>query len=361
MNEPNYTEILEEAKLGLLDKATILDHLEKAREILANYEKQEADVQGNLDAANFELSMAGEDAKRQREICDLYGLPAELEETLREIQEMASFYRRLINNLEAELADYKNFDKKLCLKNIRDLLKDKPEVKIGQIEKDAGVSAGYMSRLEKPDNNAEPSMEFIVTAAKMLDVTVDELIKKRVEEITPAEKYILDFFKNVIEDTYKHEFHWKKERVEYFTRPHNIYDDRWHDHPLLSYDEKTTDSDGTPFQTLFISSFYPDTEVFVKTGVYYAQIPSSSNKVFLVPCHTVDDEVMGSVDFFEVYLVNGEDQASPLCNTLQTGAAVTAAFNTLYKAAMADAAHVHIDGDVKNIIDSYMELKNLPF
>lgn len=83
--------------------------------------------------------------------------------------------------------------------------------------------------------------------------------------------------------------------------------------------------------------------------------------MFLVPCYTVEDEVMGSVDFFEVYLVNGEDQASPLCNTLQTGAAVTAAFNTLYKAAMADAAHVHIDGDVKNIIDSYMELKNLPF
>ena len=161
MNEPNYTEILEEAKLGLLDKATILDHLEKAREILVNYEKQEADVQGNLDAANFELSNAGEDAKRHREICDLYGLPAELEETLREIQEMIGFYRNLINNLETELADYKNFDKKLCLKNIRDLLKDKPEVKIGQIEKDAGVSAGYMSRLEKPDNNAEPSMNFI--------------------------------------------------------------------------------------------------------------------------------------------------------------------------------------------------------
>ena len=67
-------------------------------------------------------------------------------------------------------------------------------MKIGQIEKEAGIRLGYMSRLEKEGNTAEPSMEFIVTAAKLLKVCIDTLISVDLTGLTPTEQYIVSFF-----------------------------------------------------------------------------------------------------------------------------------------------------------------------
>lgn len=81
-----------------------------------------------------------------------------------------------LTQLESYLSECKNFNKTLCFSNIRELLRQNPDVKIGQIEKEAGIRLGYMSRLEKDGNTSEPSMEFVVTAAKLLKVSVDTLI-----------------------------------------------------------------------------------------------------------------------------------------------------------------------------------------
>ena len=70
-----------------------------------------------------------------------------------------------LTNITDALDDFKNFNKYTCFNNIRALLKVNPDVKIGMIEKEAGVRLGYMSRLEKPDNSSEPTLEFVATAA----------------------------------------------------------------------------------------------------------------------------------------------------------------------------------------------------
>ena len=54
-----------------------------------------------------------------------------------------------MTQLEELMSEKKNFDKSVCFSNIRELLRQNPDVKIGQIEKEAGIRLGYMSRLEK--------------------------------------------------------------------------------------------------------------------------------------------------------------------------------------------------------------------
>lgn len=121
--------------------------------------------------------------------------------------------RQLISALQKLLEDYKNFDKKVCFSNIRELLSKNNDVKIGQIEREAGVRLGYMSRLEKEGNTAEPSMEFIVSAAKLLHVSIDTLISVNLTDLTPTEQYIAKFFDKLKEDTLSDKLDWVRENA----------------------------------------------------------------------------------------------------------------------------------------------------
>ena len=119
-----------------------------------------------------------------------------------------------IEALEEKSSECKFFDKRICFSNIRELLKKNPDIKIGQIEKEAGLGVGYMSRLEKEDNTTSPTIEFVVTAAKMLDVTVDALINCDLKEISPTELFMKDFINNLISATNKDKLYWKRTRLD---------------------------------------------------------------------------------------------------------------------------------------------------
>lgn len=67
------------------------------------------------------------------------------------------------------------FDKRRCMSAIYAIAKEKG-VKIGDLEKETGVSTGYLSKLNKEENTSSPSIELLVAAAQLLGVTVDMLI-----------------------------------------------------------------------------------------------------------------------------------------------------------------------------------------
>lgn len=119
-----------------------------------------------------------------------------------------------IDILEEESSEIKFFNKRVCFANIRELLKKNPDIKIGQIEKEAGLGVGYMSRLEKDDNTALPSIEFVVAAANMLNVSVDALISCDLSEISPTELFMKDFINNLITATNKDKLYWNRTRNE---------------------------------------------------------------------------------------------------------------------------------------------------
>lgn len=162
-----------------------------------------------------------------------YSTKAELLKGVEESEKELSEWQELCLQLEKIRNENRNFNKSLCFSNIRELLKENPEVKIGQIEKEAGIRLGYMARLEKGDNPAEPSIEFIVTAAKLLNVTVDTLLYKDLANLSPTERYLVNFIEKLKIDTNDNKLNWKVETPFELTR--NFIDINGNSlHPLFS-------------------------------------------------------------------------------------------------------------------------------
>lgn len=325
---------LAEFKSELLDKIHDVE-----RELEKNQEEQGDIMEAYDEVANShgEMSYSGpslEEAEAQEE---------ELEERLSELN-------RVKEQVEHMLSSYRVFDKDNCFNNIRFYMGEK-DVKIGQIEKRAGVRKGYMSRLDKPDNTTDPSIQFIATAARMLDVSLDGLLYGHPTEMTDAEKYIHGFLNDILSDTFSHKLRWRKELDGILTELHNFYTAPPIQHPLLSEDVKNLDSDGTPYIMRYVSQFYPDKEVYVRGDVYWTTLPGTENKIYLVPC-AIDKD--GESDkFYEVYLTDEEGIAKGICTTKYIHSSVIVVLNELIKAAMASSVSVYVEDDVKGIIDAY--------
>ena len=144
-------------------------------------------------------------------------------------------YEEGIKILKEKLDNYKNFNKQRCFENIRTLLKDNPNVKIGQIEKEACVSLGYMSRLGKPDNSSEPSIEFVATAAKMLGVSIDTLLLTDLSSFTPTERYLINLIEKLKKDTIEDKLEWKRDSAGYLNELDGEIETGLTDHFLFDY------------------------------------------------------------------------------------------------------------------------------
>ena len=85
----------------------------------------------------------------------------------------------------------KSFDKNLMLANIYYLIKEQGR-KIGEVENDAGMSSGYLSRVSK-DQFTKPGIDFIFNVANILKVSIDTLVGVDLTALTPTEEYLLRF------------------------------------------------------------------------------------------------------------------------------------------------------------------------
>lgn len=104
-----------------------------------------------------------------------------------------------------------NFDKTLLGKNIKFLASQKG-IKVGDIETEAGVSAGYLSRLANEDNkNNFPIMDLIFLISNKLDVSVNTLLSVDLSNLTPNEILLSQFFDKLSKDTQDNKLVWELE------------------------------------------------------------------------------------------------------------------------------------------------------
>jgi len=197
------------AELGLCNK----DEIQEKYNLVVNKIDDLNSRIGELEAAaqRWEHIDESADSKEAYVLAEEYGTQEDVLARYEALDKERTQWAHYLTQLEALLGEYKNFNKTLCFSNIRELLRQHPEVKIGQIEKEAGIRLGYMSRLEKEGNTAEPSMEFIVTAAKLLKVSIDTLISVDLTGLTPTEQYIVSFFDKLKADTLKDKLDWCRE------------------------------------------------------------------------------------------------------------------------------------------------------
>lgn len=225
------------ASLGLCHKEDVVEKCQFVEDKIDDLNSRLGELEDAAQRWN-----ATSDSKETYELAENYGTVADIHARYKILEKERDVWSDYLTKLELLINECKNFNKKLCFSNIRELLRQNPDVKIGQIEKEAGIRLGYMSRLEKEGNTSEPSMEFIVSAAKLLKVSIDTLVSTDLTALTPTEQYIVNFFDKLKADTLKDKLDWNRETAFNLNR---IEPDMngWIYHPLFAEETFYEESD----------------------------------------------------------------------------------------------------------------------
>lgn len=327
--------------------------LEKLMEQISTMDSQIDEL--TEDAKDEELSEVN---RKKKELA-----AAELREQKKPIEAEAEDLRKEITIKEYEQEHDRHFNKHILFRNIRELLKTNNEIKLGQIEKEAGCQPGYMSRLEKESSSTDPSMEFVVTAAKLFNTSIDILVNSDIKDVTPTEEYMLNFIKNLMEDTRNDEITWIRESQTTIDDTIRITEDpESMKHPLFRWIEEL-DEYGTEYNSFrYMSSFYPGKDVELYGNSYNATLPGTQSEIYFMSCKKTFGEGFDAEEkrFYELYIVTGYE-VNPICCNAEVSGPVAIEMENLYKEAVISATHVHINKNARDAIDKYLEIKNAPF
>lgn len=263
------------------------------------------------------------------------------------------YYFSELNKL---ISTYKNFNKSKCFSNIRELLRQTPNVKIGQIEKEAGVRLGYMARLEKEDNTAEPSMEFIVTAAKLLNVSIDTLININIKELTSTEQYLIKFFDKLKADTLLDKLDWKKEDA--YTLNYMGQNSSGNvDHPLFEYKtffEKSDCEYPEEVERVVFTSKSFNTNTFIAGDCFNLRLKNGTTLYLMDIEKTVSSLKDRNRKAKEAWIYVPSKGAQVLVTTLDTSP-VAPALELLFSTVKERMEHPKVDNAAMYAIDAFMK------
>ena len=127
----------------------------------------------------------------------------------------------------------KDFAKDIFVDNLYFLIK-KEGKKIGEFEEEAGVSAGYISRMGI-DINTKPGIDFVVKASNILNVSLDTLLGVDLSHLSGTEQYALKFLKKLKNDTEEEKLIWEKEPPDVLNAC-EIDDEGYPCHPLFGWE-----------------------------------------------------------------------------------------------------------------------------
>lgn len=260
----------------------------------------------------------------------------------------------------------KEFNKQLMLDNIYYLLK-KYEKKIGELETEAGVSPGYISRISKEDN-AKPGIEFIIKVADLLNISVDTLLNINFTEITPTEKYLVSFLEKLNEDTLEHKLDWDKESANQLNRVEadrngNPY------HPLLSletfYEESGCEYPNEVSRIVFVSESF-GCETYINGDCFNLSLKNGSILYLMnvsESTHQMDD-----TDIYakEIWMYTPTVGKNYLCGN-KDESQLAVLVDKLYTTVSERMKYPKINAGIKYIIDSFMngdmsdDEEDLPF
>lgn len=260
----------------------------------------------------------------------------------------------------------KEFNKRVCLSNIYFLAKQK-NIKIGDLESAAGVSAGYISRLNKDTTKASPSIEMLVVVADMLGVSLDSLLHNDLEELTPTEKYMVDFLARLTQKTIDNDEIWKRESYSKLRCVRqNEHGDP--DHPLFTWQTfSEIGGGGYPenFTRISYNSLFRESEAVDIYDDGYVLPFSGDKSLYLmkvgVPVE-MDDRGNTTEIEYELYMVDRNWNVSIVCHsTWDEESPYNQPLVDLYAAAADSSKHPILTSAVKSAIDDFMSVDDLPF
>ena len=329
MNDHNKKQELQKRILGLEDEISSIE---------------EAIVTLDLQIENAKLLAEEISFKREREV--YYN---ELAEKKLELESVRS-----------QLTALKRFNRERCLNNVDMLLVQKNK-KLGELETNSGNRPGYLSRMKSGKSNSDPSIEFLMTASDELEVPLDLLVASNLADLTPTERFMLEFMQRLISDTNNDKLEWARETLLELENIEVTYDLSGHpeaSHPLYGIGEEKTNLESNEF-AVYNSLFFKDCGVKPCGNGYYTTLVPNDQKIYIMECAKGDDRITWrEKQFFEIYMVQydirGNAITKKICNTLEASSPLVATIDSLIKAIIVSISHVHIDDSVRSAIDAYM-------
>ena len=277
---------IEEQQKKLMELQGLEGRLATIKDRISRLEKERTETKAESERCNAE-----EHPRLLKALADIEGDLKKLNDERLELE--AS-----IKSIRDELPAASKIDKWQILRNIRTLMKVK-DGKVGQVEKESGNSAGYMSRLERDGNTTTPTLEFVATAAEMLGVNMELIIRGNIEEISSTDMYMLEFLSELITQTDAGDTVWQQEDLD-FSDGVFVTDDYMEPKDEMSSPRLI----GRSYKSAF---HLGDVQVAYDALALSATLAGSQSRLYIIP--TMAEFEPGPVTFFEdVYL------AEPLGN-----------------------------------------------
>lgn len=246
------------------------------------------------------------------------------------------------------------FNRTLFFDNIAFKLKETGK-KIGELENEAGVSPGYISRTSK-DGNTKPGIDFIMKVAAALSISVDTLLKVDLSKLTPTEQYIYSFIDKLVKDTVAGKLDWNRETADYLNNRLEKNDFGYCEHPLFEeetfFEKGEMDYPDKVTRIVFTSHSY-DVHTWIAGDCYYLEMKDYTYLYIMNICKSVYNRRDPETRVKEIWMYkNGTKQF--LCSTKDT-TRLSAYIEFLYATVAEDSKHPKVQKEIKNVIDAFME------
>lgn len=356
INDKNVEEFIDDAKYGLVAKEDVLEMLELVSGVLDDINSKIATIEDFMQQVEIRGEGDTTDKDKLKELAPTYGIKPEDIDELDANRERRTEVAGLVSELEKIRDTFKNFNKQNCFANIRALLKENPDIKIGMIEKEAGIRLGYMARLEKADNTSEPSMEFIASAAKLLGTTVDMLISGKIDGLNGNERFVLKFLDTLITDTLSGDMSWEKESPKELEN--TPYVDGKPQHILMKHSEYIEIGEsGYPEVVMeraeFNSLFFNDKmRIDMQGNVYHVELPKTDTTVYVAHIKHENGQSF-SDEQYEVQILQ-DGNLTGLCGSCQSTEEIKEQIIKLYKTIEEMNSCLGLNDSLKNTLGFYM-------
>ena len=245
--------------------------------------------------------------------------------------------------------------------NIKTLSKQL-NIRMSEIEEDAGVSPGYMSRLAQKNGDTANTalLGVIASAAKKLFISIESVLFADVSNMSPEEEKMLQFITKLLDDTEKGKFHWKQDSEESIKE--NI-DKRRGSHPLFVTEKSyAPDIDTYMDITLFDSKCNQSASVLgtIRSTKFIKQNEWTNSEIILVRAKIPGTSSYMHDEAFELYIyqksiASDKTKLIPLCNAeKRKKEALFNALDSLYDAAGTSSRTLSFDQETENLIDKYL-------
>lgn len=219
---------------------------------------------------------------------------------------------------------------KIFLDNVYFLIRQH-QLKIGEFEKEIEVSNGYMSRLNK-DSTTMPTLDMVQRIADYFQVSIDVLLKEKMNCLSDSEKKMIDFVGKLIIDVISNNIVWSVEPSYSFYENNN-------DDNIISYIYKEHEN---------INLNVPE------DGIYATKI----NDAKLVILNVMDMKDIDSYeceDWYEMFIVFEDGTYENIYHPTEVHSILDEKMLELYHLISINISKIKISKKAEDIINKYIK------